>query len=290
MKHKRHMLKKLIIYDNNSINIEESLSDIISKIPLKELTIRSYLPKNLPEPISSVARSAEPFWRINRYKKELLNKYPEYFSSLSLENHNNNLNIDQFTNYENFCNRSKDRICRKLYNIYYENLKRRKEYDNIISSDYESEEYYILNTSTEKDYTINYSSSLKSNCSSISDLSDSSCTTIVNSYSSVLSNNSTNTLNNITTNDIKHSSMSYTHENNNYMESLCLKNCQSISVKLFSIIVSKLSHLSTIKLNNISFLPEFCVLKLLIGSGKNLRHLELNMASHVTILIYKFYI
>jgi len=66
------------------------------------------------------------------------------------------------------------------------------------------------------------------------------------------------------------------------MESLCLENCQSISVKLFSIIVSKLSHLSTIKLDNISFLPEFCVLKLLIGSGKNLLHLELNMASHVS--------
>jgi len=64
------------------------------------------------------------------------------------------------------------------------------------------------------------------------------------------------------------------------MKSLCLENCQSISVNLFSIIVSKLSFLSTIKLDNISFLPEFCVMKLLIGSGKSLQHLELNMASH----------
>jgi len=83
---KRHMLNHLIIYDNNSINIEESLSDIISKIPVRQLTIRSYLPKNPPEPISLVSRSAEPFWRINRYKKEILSKYPEYFTSLALEN------------------------------------------------------------------------------------------------------------------------------------------------------------------------------------------------------------
>jgi len=262
----RHMLDKLIIYDNNSLNIEESLSDIISKIPLRQLIIRSYLPKQNPEPISLVSRNAEPFWRINRYKKEILSKYPEYFTSLALENQKSILNGNQFTDYESFCNRSKDRIWRKLYYVYYENLKKRVEHGNEgISSD--SEDSFSLLSSE--------------NSSSSSTLTVDCNTSLINPLT-----DDTNILNNIPTYSSKKTSNIFSNpcqdndQCNYQMESLCLENCQSISVKLFSIIVSKLSHLSTIKLDNISYLPEFCVLKLLIGSGKNLHHLELNMASH----------
>jgi len=346
---KRHRLKKLIIYDNNSINIEDSLSDIISIVPLEELIIHTYTPKQSPEPISSLARSAEPFWRINRYKKELLNKYPEYFSSLSLENNNitdnediedntedienntediegntediegntednkNILDNKQFSSYENLCDRNKDMIWRKFYYVYNKNLRKReetKEYDLEYSIERVNVKYVYEDSLTTTSYKNNInnttttttnnnnnnnnntfsdynksklilSSSLKSNCSSISNLSDSSCTTIVNSFSKDLSKRSTHLLNNIETYIPKksvNSAFSNTHLNDD-MKSLCLENCQSISVKLFSIIVSKLNHLSTIKLSNISFLPEFCILKLLIGSGKNLHHLELNLSS-----------
>jgi len=278
----RHMLNKLIIYDNNSINIEESLSDIISKVPLRQLTIRSYLPKRHPEPISSVSRNAEPFWRINRYKKEILSKYPEYFTSLALENQTSILNGNQFSDYESFCNRSKDRIWRKLYYVYYENLKKRVEQENGgITSD--SEDTLSLLSSS---HSSSSSSNINIDCNTLSN--SSSCTTLINPLSEEVSNQASNLLNNLTTYSSKKTPniFSNPYQDNdqcNYkMESLCLENCQSISVKLFSIIVSKLSHLSTIKLDNISFLPEFCVLKLLIGSGKNLLHLELNMASHVS--------
>ncbi|KAL6612142.1 hypothetical protein U3516DRAFT_827768 [Neocallimastix sp. 'constans'] len=295
---RRKSLKKLIIYDNNNINIETSLSDIISKVPMEELNIRSYLPRHTPESICTLPRSAEPFWRINRYKKELINTYPEYFSSLVLESQNNKNNngmygINQFTSYENFCNRSKDRIWRKLYFIYYENLKKREEDEErergmrytLINTDCDDSFTVLNNSSLENDSLLKHSSSLKSICSSISDLSDASNTTIVNSFSSDLSNpSSTYSLNKSTTIIPKKSTSSDTLFSSNCrkdeMKSLCLENCQSISVNLFSIIVSKLSFLSTIKLDNISFLPEFCVMKLLIGSGKSLQHLELNMASH----------
>jgi len=296
---KRKSLKKLIIHDNNSINIEASLSDIISKVPMEELYIRSYIPRHTPESICSLPRSAEPFWRINRYKKELINTYPEYFSSLVLEsqnnkNSNNIYGINQFTSYENFCNRSKDRIWRKLYFMYYENLKKREDEEEererekrytLINNDCDDSFTTLNNSSLESNSILKHSSSLKSNCSSFSDLSDTSNTTIVNSFSSDLSNcSSSNSLNKSTTIVPKKNTNSYTllssTRRKDEMKSLCLKNCQSISVNLFSIIVSKLSFLSTIKLDNISFLPEFCVMKLLIGSGKNLRHLELNMAIH----------
>ncbi|KAG4093984.1 hypothetical protein H8356DRAFT_1047571 [Neocallimastix lanati (nom. inval.)] len=346
---KRHRLKKLIIYDNNSINIEDSLSDIISIVPLEELIIHTYTPKQSVEPISSFVKSAEPFWRINRYKKELLSKYPEYFSSLTLENQNNrnynNEDIEnstediknifdnkQSSNYENLYDRSKDMMWRKFYYVYNKNIRKReamKEHDHEylierlnVQSDYEdylpttSYENNIDNTKTSTTTTIttttnttttpitttttnnnnnndnnsfsddnkskiNLSSSLRSNCSLISNLSDSSCTTMVNSFSNDLSKRSTPLLNNIETYIPKKSVNSIllnTHLNDD-MTSLYLENCQSISVKLFSIILPKLNHLSTIKLSNISFLPEFCILKLLIGSGKNLHHLKLNLSS-----------
>ncbi|ORX62486.1 hypothetical protein BCR32DRAFT_292307 [Anaeromyces robustus] len=349
----RHMLNKLIIYDNNSINIEESLSDIISKIPLRQLIIRSYLPKHPPEPISSISRYAEPFWRINRYKREILSKYPEYFTSLALENQNSILKGNQFTDYESFCNRSKDKIWRKLYYVYYENLKKRVEHElsdnedslcsfiplpihnhriNHSSSFITNNNYSTIsnistisslntniNTNTNNDNdndntnintntnttNTNINDDNHCNCNNCITTTTTTTTTLINSND--LTNQATSLLNNITTyspknrtttlasssstSSLSSSSSSISNmyldsyqtveDQSNYkMESLCLENCQSISVKLFSIVVSKLSHLSTIKLDNISFLPEFCVLKLLIGSGKNLLNLELNMASH----------
>ncbi|OUM69585.1 hypothetical protein PIROE2DRAFT_2450 [Piromyces sp. E2] len=281
----RHILNKLIIYDNNSINIEESLSDIISKVPLRQLIIRSYLPTHNPEPISSVSRSAEPFWRINRYKKEILSKYPEYFTSLAFENQKSILNGNQFTDYESFCNRSKDRIWRKLYYVYYENLKKRVDQENGGNTSDNEDSLSLLSSSS--NILPSSSSSINIDCNtSLSCSPSTSCSTLINPLSEDITNHASNLLNNITTYSSRKTSniFSNSYQDNeqcNYqMESLCLENCQSISVKLFSIIVSKLSHLSTIKLDNISFLPEFCVLKLLIGSGKNLLNLELNMASH----------
>jgi len=278
----RHMLTKLIIYDNNSMNIEESLSDIISKVPLRQLTIRSYLPKNPPEPISSISRCSEPFWRINRYKKEILSKYPEYFTSLALENQNSILNGNQFTDYESFCNRSKDKIWRKLYYVYYENLKKRVERENS-SRSHNSSSSGDGASDSEDAYPL-----LSSSYDHDGECSPSQCTSLI--HSTLLNNitttpttttSTTSSSNIFSINSNQESQDGQENDQLNYqMESIILENCQSISVKLFSIIVSKLSHLSTIILDNVSFLPEFCVLKLLIGSGKNLLHLELNMASH----------
>lgn len=272
------------------MNIEESLSDIISKVPLRQLTIRSYLPKNPPEPINSISRYAEPFWRINRYKKEILSKYPEYFTSLALENQNSILNGNQFTDYESFCNRSKDKIWRKLYYVYYENLKKRVERENSSRSHSsssgdgasDSEDTYPLLSSYDHDGDCS-----PSQCTSLihSFNSSSSHSTLLNNMTATTTTTSSTSSSNIfTTNSNQESQDNQENDQLNYqMESIILENCQSISVKLFSIIVSKLSHLSTIILDNVSFLPEFCVLKLLIGSGKNLLHLELNMASHVSL-------
>ncbi|ORX55439.1 hypothetical protein BCR36DRAFT_396002 [Piromyces finnis] len=277
----RHMLDKLIIYDNNSVNIEESLSDIISKVPLRKLTIRSYISKQHHEPTSSVSRCAEPFWRINRYKKEIVSKYPEYFTSLASENQKSILNGNQFTDYESFCNRSNNRIWRKLYYVYYENLKKRIEHENGSNSS-DSKDSLLLHSSlssTSSSSSIinkSNSSTLDTSCSSNNSFSEKATD---HKHSFNLTNNSIINTSKTTTN----TTSKLDQDNNQYnyhMKSLCLENCQSISVKLFTIIVSKLSHLSTIKLDNISYLPEFCVMKLLIGSGKNLLHLELNMASH----------